>query len=134
MILGLDRELAETGVEMIAPHRRDRRNRTQDSRPRRRYRRRWKIERLFARLQNFRRLTVRWEHRLDNVLGMFHLACAVVLQRTHEMPSLTTTHHRRVSEGSMSTAGNGAARHRGATRTISGPDTCPGQRRICLSA
>src|SRR5216684_3079792 len=48
----LDRELAETGVEMIAPHRSNRRNRTQDGRPLRRYRRRWKIERLFAWLQN----------------------------------------------------------------------------------
>jgi hypothetical protein len=34
----LDRELAETGVEMIAPHRCDRANLTQDGRPLRRYR------------------------------------------------------------------------------------------------
>ena len=44
----LDRELAETGVEMIAPHRSNRNRLTQDGRPLRRYRRRWKIERLFA--------------------------------------------------------------------------------------
>jgi hypothetical protein len=44
----LDRELAETGVEMIAPHRSKRKNLTQDGRPLRRYRHRWKIERLFA--------------------------------------------------------------------------------------
>jgi hypothetical protein len=45
----------ERGVEMIAPHRGDRRKAiTQDGRPLRRYRRRWKIERLFAWLQNFR--------------------------------------------------------------------------------
>ena len=43
----LDRDLAETGVEMIAPHRRNRKNRTQDGRALRRYRRRWKIERPF---------------------------------------------------------------------------------------
>ena len=77
----LDRDLAETGVEMIAPHRSNRKNRTQDGRPLRRYRRRWKIERLFAWLQNFRRLTVRWEHILANFLGMIHLACAVILLR-----------------------------------------------------
>ena len=48
----LDRELAETGVEMIAPHRSNRKKLTQDGRPLRRYRHRWKIERLFAWLQN----------------------------------------------------------------------------------
>lgn len=34
----LDRELAETGVEMIAPHRSNRKHHTQDRRPLRRYR------------------------------------------------------------------------------------------------
>ena len=77
----LDTDLAETGVEMIAPHRRNRKIRTQDGRPLRRYRRRWKIERLFAWLQNYRRLTVRWEYRMDNYLGMLHLACALILMR-----------------------------------------------------
>ncbi len=77
----LDRELAETGVEMIAPHRSNRTNRTQDGRPLRRYRRRWKVERLFARLQNFRRLVTRYEHSLDNFTGMVHLACALILLR-----------------------------------------------------
>ena len=47
---GLDQRLREDwGTEMIAPHRGGRkRARTQDGRPLRRYRRRWKIERLFA--------------------------------------------------------------------------------------
>jgi Transposase DDE domain len=41
----LDVELATLGVEMIAPHRRNRKKpRTQDGRPLRRYKRRWKIE------------------------------------------------------------------------------------------
>jgi hypothetical protein len=41
----LDAELAKLGVEMIAPHRRNRkRPKTQDGRPLRRYKRRWKIE------------------------------------------------------------------------------------------
>ena len=44
----LDQDLAESGVEMIAPHRSNRKNRTQDGRALRRYSRRWKIERLFA--------------------------------------------------------------------------------------
>ena len=49
----LDRELAETGVEMIAPHRSNRTNRTQDGRLLPRYRRRWKIERLFCMAPEF---------------------------------------------------------------------------------
>jgi transposase len=74
----LDRELAETGVEMIAPHRCNRSNLTQDGRPLRRYRHRWKIERLFAWLQNFRRLVTRYEYSLENFRGMLHLACALI--------------------------------------------------------
>ena len=56
----LDKRLAEErGVEMIAPHRRNRcKATTQDGRTLRRYRKRWKVERLFAWLQNFRRLVV----------------------------------------------------------------------------
>jgi len=77
----LDRELAETGVEMIAPHRSNRTNRTQDGRVLRRYRHRWKIERLFAWLQNYRRLVTRYEYYLENFTGMLHLACALILLR-----------------------------------------------------
>ena len=48
--------LKERGVEMISPHRRGRKKaRTQDGRKLRCYRHRWKVERLFARIQNFRR-------------------------------------------------------------------------------
>ena len=49
----LDEQLLhERGVEMIAPHRRGRKKSpTQDGRKLRRYRRRWKVERLFAWLQ-----------------------------------------------------------------------------------
>jgi transposase len=57
----LDAELAGRGVELIAPHRRTRILPTQDGRALRRYQRRWKIERLFAWLQNFRRIVVRYE-------------------------------------------------------------------------
>lgn len=48
----LDAELAQQGVELIAPHRRNRKKpKTQDGRRFRRYKRRWKIERLFAHLE-----------------------------------------------------------------------------------
>jgi len=71
----LDAELKEQGIEMIAPHRRNRkRPATQDGRALRRYKRRWKIERLFAWLQNFRRLLVRQERKVENFLGFVHLA------------------------------------------------------------
>ncbi len=76
----LDAELAECGVEVIAPNRRNRRP-TQDKRKLRRYHRRWKVERLFAWLQNFRRLTTRWEWHIENYLGMLHLACILILLR-----------------------------------------------------
>jgi transposase len=64
----LDAGLAEEGIEMIAPHRRNRKKpkKTQDGRKLRRYKRRWKIERLFAWLHNFRRVVVRYERRVQN--------------------------------------------------------------------
>jgi transposase len=77
----LDADLARYGVELIAPHRRTRTSRTQDARPLRRYRRRWKIERLFAWFQNFRRLVVRYERYAENFLAMLHLACCLILLR-----------------------------------------------------
>ncbi len=78
----LDEELADQyGTEMIAPNRRNRIRRTQDGRPLRRYKRRWKVERLFAWLHNFRRLVVRWEYHAENFTAFFYLGCAVILLR-----------------------------------------------------
>ena len=77
----LDAELRRYGIELIAPHRSNRKNKTQDGRRLRRYRRRWKIERLFAWLQNFRRLVVRYERHAENFLGMLHLGCCLILSR-----------------------------------------------------
>jgi transposase len=70
----------EQGVELSAPNRRKRR-RTQDGRPLRRYLRRWKVERLFAWLKNYRRLSSRWERRAVNFLGMVQLGCMLILLR-----------------------------------------------------
>jgi transposase len=78
----LDAALRAKGIEMIAPHRRNRRRpKTQDGRKLRRYKRRWKIERLFAWLGNFRRLVVRYERRAENYLGFVRLGCIVILLR-----------------------------------------------------
>jgi transposase len=78
---GLDATLALSGIEMIAPHRYNRKNRTQDGRPLRRYRRRWRVERFFAWLQPFRRVITRWEVKAENYLGFLHLACVLILLR-----------------------------------------------------
>jgi transposase len=80
----LDGALAKAGIALIAPHRANRKQpATRDGRPLRRYRRRWKIERLFAWLQNFRRLVVRHEYSAENFLGFVHLACIVILLRCY---------------------------------------------------
>ena len=77
---GLDRELAAVDIELIAPHRSDRVNLTH-GRALRSYKRRWKVERLFAWLQNSRRLVTRYERRSTNFAGFLHLACAMILLR-----------------------------------------------------
>lgn len=75
----LDEQLTkEFGVELIAPNRAKRR-RTQDGRKLRRYKRRWKVERLFAWLMRYRRIVTRWEHKSENFLGFLHLACLAIL-------------------------------------------------------
>src|SRR3712207_4884284 len=78
----LDETLKERGIEMIAPHRTNRKKKkSQDGRKLRRYKRRWKIERLFAWLSNSRRLVVRYEYKVENFLGMAQLGCIVILLR-----------------------------------------------------
>ena len=79
----LDQSLAEYGVEVIAPHRKNRRpeNKTQDGRKLRRYKRRWKVERFFSWLGNFRRLLIRHERKVRNYEGFAHLATLIILVR-----------------------------------------------------
>ena len=77
----LDEKLKEQGVEMIAPHRSNRRVMTQDGRRLRRYQRRWIVERFFAWIQWKRRLLVRWEYYAANFLGFVQLACITMLLR-----------------------------------------------------
>ncbi|HEY7339594.1 MAG TPA: transposase [Ktedonobacterales bacterium] len=54
---------------------------TDDGSPLWSYRRRWKIERLFAWLGNFRCLVVRYERHALNDLGVVHLGCILILLR-----------------------------------------------------
>ncbi len=73
-------KLKAKGIEMIAPHKSNRvRPATQDGRKLQKIRRRWKIERLNAWLQNFRRVLVRYERIAENYLGLLHLACIILL-------------------------------------------------------
>ena len=80
---GLDEELAHQAIELIAPHRRNRKpeNVTQDGRSLRRYGRRWTVERSIAWFQNFRRLCIRWEKSTKLFSGFLHLSCTILLLR-----------------------------------------------------
>lgn len=80
----LDKRLRRKGIELIAPHKGNRvKPKTQDGRPLRRYKRRWKIERLNAWLQQFRRVTVRYEYHARNFLSFVLLACVMILMRNY---------------------------------------------------
>ena len=79
----LRERLAARGIELIAPHRRGRKKPpTQDGRSLRRYRRRWKVERTFAWMGNFRRLVVRWERHLSMYRAFVHVAMMLITLRT----------------------------------------------------
>ena len=74
--------LAQRGVDLVCPHRRNRvKPPTQDGRKLRRFARRWIVERTIAWLQNFRRLVTRYERRLDIFHAFVHLACIVIALR-----------------------------------------------------
>jgi transposase len=80
----LDRVLKDTyNINLVAPHKANRvKPQTQDGRTLRRYKKRWKIERFNAWIQNFRRVTVRWEYKLENYTGFVQLACLLILLRS----------------------------------------------------
>jgi transposase len=46
-----------------------------------RYRRRWKVERIFSWFNNYRRLVVRWDRSLIIYSGFFHGACLMITLR-----------------------------------------------------
>ena len=78
----LREQLQAQGIELICPHRSNRRKPpTQDGRPLRRYRKRWKVERTFAWLGNFRRLVVRYDRSLLMYNAFFHVACLIISLR-----------------------------------------------------
>ena len=71
--------LAERGIDLIAPHRKNRTAApTNDGRKLRRYKRRWKIERTFAWLHSYRRTVTRFERSIQRFDGFVSLACAFI--------------------------------------------------------
>ena len=76
----LDESLREQqGTALIAPHKTNRKKpKTQDGRVLRRYRRRWKMERLFFWRHNFKRLFKPWEFHADNLLGTLQPDCIII--------------------------------------------------------
>ena len=78
----LRERLLKRGIELICPYRKNNKTKKyEDGRKLRRYRRRWKVERTFAWLQNFRRLVVRWEREIQIYQAFFHLACILITLR-----------------------------------------------------
>ena len=74
-------EPSQRQVEMIAPHRSNRKpgNKTQDGRKLRRIKRRWTVERSISWLQNCRRLCIRWEKSALLFQGFLHFSCSLLL-------------------------------------------------------
>ena len=71
---------SEYGIELIVPDRRGRKRLDPGwTQQLSRYSRRWKVERLFAWMHNFRRLVTRWEYYIENFLGFVDLACLHML-------------------------------------------------------
>jgi transposase len=78
----LRQRLRDRGTELIAPYLSTRKKRRfEDKRKLRRYRRRWKVERTNAWLQNFRRIQVRYDRILSVYQGFFHCACLIITLR-----------------------------------------------------
>ena len=78
----LRQRLARRGIELIAPHHRNRtRPATQDGRAFRRYKRRWIVERTIGWLGNYRPLVLRYDRSLTIYSGFFHIACFMIVLR-----------------------------------------------------
>ena len=78
----LRERLAARKITLIAPHRENcSKPPTQDGRGLRRYKRRWKVERTFAWLGNFRRLVVRYDRSITSYEAFFHIACFMITLR-----------------------------------------------------
>jgi transposase len=79
---GLRERLRRRGVQLLAPHRKNRsKSRLQEGRALRRSKRRWTVERTIAWLGNFRRLVVRYDRSLTIYRSFFPIACFMIVLR-----------------------------------------------------
>lgn len=71
---------ASVGIDLLAPHRRNRRPEkcTNDGRRMRRYRNRWRVERTFAHAGNYRRFTTRYERLLVTANAVVNAVCMLL--------------------------------------------------------
>lgn len=78
----LDKKLKRKGIELIAPHKKNRRKaKTQDGRNLRHYKHRWTVERFFSYLQNFRKCVTRYERYSQNFQSFIYLATVIMYLR-----------------------------------------------------
>ncbi len=63
---------------MMAPHKKNRVNKTQDGRPLRSYKQRWKVEDSNNRIQRYRKIVIRYELYTRNFIGFVHIATMLV--------------------------------------------------------
>lgn len=78
----LDGRLKGRRTELNAPHRSGRRKPpSQDGRKLRAYKRRWKVERFFSWLFNFRRCASRYEYKAETIKAFLLLALTIILIR-----------------------------------------------------
>ena len=76
----LRKRLRARGVDLISPHRRNRKRASlQDGRMLRRYKGRWKVERTISWVGNFRRLVVCWDRQIEVYRGFFHIAYMLIV-------------------------------------------------------
>ena len=69
--------LADQNIDFICPHRdiKNRKQKSQDGRKLRRYKRRWIVERTISWLHNYRRVVTRWEYHNHLYTSFVKLAC-----------------------------------------------------------
>ena len=78
----LDNILLSKGIDMIAPHKCNRKNKTQDGRKLRAYKERWKVEDFNCRIQRFRKIIIKYERKIVNFIGFLHLATLKIAWNT----------------------------------------------------
>jgi hypothetical protein len=74
--------LRKRGIDLISPQLSNAKEKLQDGRKLRRYKRRWIIERTNSWLNTAaKRLTTRWEHSIDVFRGFLHVAIIMLCLR-----------------------------------------------------